>query len=341
MKQGFEIYKVSPNETLEKIADKFDMNADQLRSFHNLYCNEAGLLWFNSFVGIEKILVPKNFKSAAERKKEHEKYFPRNLLFDGFYHETYQVREVFEDYGNKRLEIEYQLELKIQKEEEDRVVYVHTENHRKNLQPADDKISSISIACMEAINPVGFLLDKEGKLKQLAHPDLYFKRFSEKRKDIEDFHTGEIAVLLFDKFQENLKDEHYIFEKFSSTLLFQSLFFGMNWFHKNNTWLEKKILNINSFPVEIKFQAVYEHEESEFAKTKISGTVAEQLDMLYFLVGKRRSEEIQNPVKANYNVTYLTDKLQKTLNSVEANITFFVDDRQYSSHTLHISSEIN
>mgnify|MGYP003621540958 FL=1 len=77
MNNEFEIYEIKPNETLSQIAKRFEMSSEELQAFHNLHYKKAGLMWFSNFVGINKILVPTNYKSKAERKKEHQQNFPQ------------------------------------------------------------------------------------------------------------------------------------------------------------------------------------------------------------------------------------------------------------------------
>ena len=341
MNNDFEIYEVKPNETLQQIANRFEMSAEELQAFHNVHYKEVGLMWFSNFVGISKIIIPVNYKSKAERKKEHQQNFPPKQFSKEFYGKKYTVKETFENSYKEISEIDYQLELQINEEKEEIVVQIANKNFTKRKNPVDDKISSIAIACMDAVNPIGFVLDNKGKLKKLAHPEVYPKRFSEKRPSLEDFFVGEVYQNYLDKFQESWKNPENIFEKFRSQLLYQLLFPGMDWFHKNEEWQEKKILISNSFPVNLNFLASYQHEESEFAITEIKGTVAEEVSLQDLLRGIKIDEHVENPTEVLFQCTYFTDKETKKLHSAEAKVTFLMEGEFYSSHHINIADKSN
>mgnify|MGYP003604030636 CR=1 FL=1 len=338
MNNEFEIYEIKPNETLSQIAKRFEMSSEELQAFHNLHYKKAGLMWFSNFVGINKILVPTNYKSKAERKKEHQQNFPPKEFFKEFYGKKYTVKETFENSYKEISEIDYQLELQINEEKEEIVVQIASKNFTKRKNPVDDKISSIAIACMDAVNPIGFVLDNKGKLKKLAHPEVYLKRFSEKRPSLEDFFVGEVYQNYLDKFQESWKNPENIFEKFRSQLLYQLLFPSMNWFHKSDEWQDKKNLAPNSFPVKMNFNATYEHEETEFATTKITGTIAEEISIQDILRGIKLDKILDNSSEAFAYFNYFTNKKTKILNSADAKIILSFEDKSILSHSISITA---
>lgn len=338
MNNEFEIYEIKPNETLSQIAKRFEMSSEELQAFHNLHYKKAGLMWFSNFVGINKILVPTNYKSKAERKKEHQQNFPPKEFFKEFYEKKYTVKETFENDLNEILEINYQIELQISDENEETIVQIRNKNFTKNKNTVDDKISSITIACMGAVSPIGFMMDEKGNLKKLAHPEIYSKRFLEKRKEIEEDFIGEVTTVFFDKFQKMWENPDVVFEKFQSQLLYQLLFPSMNWFHKSDEWQDKKNLAPNSFPVKMNFNATYEHEETEFATTKITGTIAEEISIQDILRGIKLDKILDNSSEAFAYFNYFTDKKTKILNSTDAKIILTFEDKSILSHSISITA---
>ncbi|MFN3022008.1 hypothetical protein ACK1KB_13680 [Chryseobacterium sp. TY3] len=339
MERAFEIYHVKPKETLQQIAERFEMDAEELKTFHHLHYKAAGLRWFGNFVAVEKIAVPYNFKTKSQREKEHHANFPSKTFNKNFYEKSYLVKEKLAGKRSEELEFEYTADIELTEGNGQIIASISTKNFLKNGNVPDDKISANSLACLEAINPVSFMLNQNGKPLQLANPEVYAKRFADKRKDMEDFMVGKVSSDYFDKFQGILKNPDLIFRKFNSQLLFQLLFPGMGWFHKNGQWQEEKVLVTNSFPVKMKFSASYQHEETGFAETKISGTIAEQWELQDILVNKKRTESVENPAEAVLQQTYFTDKEKKTLHSAEANITLFSNGNAYTSHMLKVSTK--
>lgn len=85
MEDLFTIYEVKSEDTPAKIGQRFGMSEDDLRDFHNENCEKMGLMWFNSFVGIDKIVIPKNYKSPAEIKEELKAALPKPFFLEDFY----------------------------------------------------------------------------------------------------------------------------------------------------------------------------------------------------------------------------------------------------------------
>ena len=121
MNDLLEIYEVKASDTLSKIGSGIGMTGDEVRDFHNANCEQHGMMYFNSLIGIEKIILPKNHKSAAQIKKENTDAVPAKILSPEFYAETYEVVESYESDFENKLEINYTLDIKLTKIEENQV----------------------------------------------------------------------------------------------------------------------------------------------------------------------------------------------------------------------------
>lgn len=335
------IYDVKPSDTLEKIGSGIGMTADEVRDFHNANCEQQGLMYFNSLVGIQKIILPKNHKSAAQIKKENLAALPARLLSPDFYAETYEVVESYESDFENKLEINYTLDIQLSPIEENHlrsfVAAVHCHDFKKNGQKPDDKMSELSIACAESIAPLNFIISEEGGISGIFEFEKLLPTFEQKRKDLEDFFIGEVSKKYLDKFAESLSNKEYFEKQLRSTLLYQVLFPKMTWFHKYDAWKDEFYLVKNSFPLNCSFNANFIHLDEEQIQTDIKGEIEDKISLQELLKGRKFDEEPEEPLVGVVEIKYTTQKHTKQLISAEAGIALLQEGEVYRKQKIKLS----
>ena len=341
MNDLLEIYEVKPSDTLSKIGSGIGMTGDEVRDFHNANCEQHGMMYFNSLIGIEKIILPKNYKSAAQIKMENSNAVPARILSPEFYAETYDAVESYESDFENRLEISYSIDIQLTKIEENHVksfvASVHCYNFKKNGQKPDDKMSELSIACAETIAPINFIISEEGTIFGIFEFEKLLKTFEEKRKDLEDFYIGEVSQKYMDKFAESLSNKEYFEKQLRSTLLYQVLFPKMTWFHKYDVWKDEFYLVKNSFPLNCIFKAEFIHLDEEQIQTDIKGEIEDKISLQELLKGRKFGEEPEEPVVGVVEIKYTTQKKAKQLLQVEAGIALMHQGEIYRKHKIAVS----
>ena len=335
------IYDVKPSDTLEKIGSGIGMTADEVRDFHNANCEQQGLMYFNSLVGIQKIILPKNHKSAEQIRKENSDALPARTLSPEFFAETYQVLESYESDFENKLEISYTLDIHLKKPEgsydHNFVSAVHCHDFKKNGQKPDDKMSELSVACAESIAPLHFVISTEGQILGIFEFEKLLKIFEEKRKDLEDFFIGEVAAKYMDKFAESLSNETYFFKQISSTLLYQVVFPKMSWFHKESAWTHEFQPIKNSFPVKCNFIVNYIHLNEEEIQTDLKGEIEEEISLQELLMGRKLEETPEEPLVGIVELKYTTQKKTKQLIAAEAGIALVNEGEIYRKQKIKLS----
>lgn len=341
MEDSFLIYEVKDTDSLGSIAGSIGMTAEELRDFHNANCREAGLLWFNGLTGIQKVLIPKNYKSATQIRKENSAAAPSKSVSPEFYAETYQVVESYESDFENKLEINYTLDIQLTKIDENHVenfvASVHCYDFKKNGEKPDDKMSELSIACAESIAPIKFIISNEGKITGIFEFGKLLKTFEEKRKDLEDFYIGEVSKKYMDKFAESLSNKEYFEKQLRSTLLYQVLFPKMTWFHKYDAWNDEFYLVKNSFPLNCSFKASFIHLDEDQIQTDIKGEIEDNISLQELLKGRRFEEEPEEPVVGVVEIKYTTQKQTKQLISVEAGTALLQEGEVYRKQKIKLS----
>ena len=334
------IYEVQSGDTLDKIAGGIGMSGDQLKDFHNTYCEKMERLWFNNLVGVRQIIIPKHYKSPEQLTAEREKELPLPFATADFYQESYNAKESISDVFEKHLDLEYKVKVDIVKSQDQSdamLANVRCYDLKKDGATPDDKMSAVSLACMEAIYPISFIIPFHGQVSGIFGFENLKKRFENKRPELEEFFTGEIYTSYFDKFLSNIENADYVLKQFSSTLLYQLLFPKMEWFHKKNSWTEDFFFLQNSFPIKCSMSAYYNHEGTEIVETKLKGKIKDLFSLQEILRGKSFDDQPDVLVDGELELLYKTDKETKKMQEAETSVKFKENQQILRKQTLKLT----
>ncbi|WP_412850451.1 hypothetical protein ACL0VS_15540 [Chryseobacterium sp. PMSZPI] len=339
MEIDFLAYKVRSNDTLQSIASRVGMTGEELKLFHNSRCKKTDTIWFENLNEVKNIFVPTHFKTEKQKEQEQKNILPPALLSDSFFAKTYTVSETFESPFENPLHIDYIIDLDIHKDK-DQNVYIlsyYQKNFKSDGSTSDDKMSNLSLACMESIMPISFMINADGKITGLADHKSIIENFASQRKELEDFFIGEVSQKYFDTFQNNLENEKLLLQQFSTTLLFQTLFPKMDWFHKKTSWTESFHLVQNSFPVQCHMDIEYENEEEDFVVTVLKGNITEACSSQEIVRGIKQETLSQDRASGDIILKYTTHKKHKTLFQTQADISVRHKGEIIHQHNLTIT----
>lgn len=343
MDENILIYDVKSGDTLEIIGDKIGMTGEQLMDFHNNHCERMEKLWFNNLVGVKQIIVPKEYKSPEKLREEREKELPPSSVTRDLYANSYSVKETFSYVSGDDLELDYKIDVSFKSKKEtnspDEVVDVRCHDFTKNGIRPDDKMSAISLACMESIYPISFIIPFQGKISGIYEFEKSQKTFEAKRPDLEDFFVGEVYRSFLDKFHQSLGNQDHVLKQFSSTLLYQLLFPKMEWFHKTSNWTERFYFLQNSFSLNCFMHAEYDHQSTEIVETLLKGKIKDTFSLQEILRGISFDEEPEELADGEIELRYITDKKTKKMLEAEASVTFRNADELYRKQTLKLTQD--
>ncbi|WDF45924.1 hypothetical protein PQ459_13550 [Chryseobacterium sp. KACC 21268] len=334
------LYDIKAGDNLDIIAHKIGMTGDELKDFHNSHCDKMNRLWFNNLAGVRQIIIPKQYKNPEQAKIECEKELPSASVTKDFYADTYFVKESFSGITENNLRLEYKVDIKFREKKETNlpfeIVDVQTYDFLKNGSVPDDKISLISLACMQCISPISFTIPVQGKISGFFEFENLRKRFSEKRVHLEDFFVGEVYQAYFKRFFENLEKKDYTLKMFTSCLLYQLLFPKMDWFYKSGQWTEQFYLLPNSMFINCSTSARYNHEDENIVVTKLKGMIKDLFSLQDILRGQSFDNYSQELADGEINLIYKTDKKTKKMLGAEASIIFRKDSEIVREQTLKL-----
>lgn len=331
------IYDVKPYESITEIAESIGMSTDELRDFHNANCEKMGLPWFYNFVAINKIVVPKNYKSPSQIWKEISEKLPTKTIHSELFSKQYDVAEVYEQIGENKMKYEYKIGINLKQEKDFFKAEIILRDYIINDQKPEKKVSSLGLACMEVIAPFSFDISKEGEIFEIHDVQNLKKRFSIKRTEIEEFYTEQISKKYLDYFEKELEVDGSFKHQLNSTLLFQLVFQNFEQLSKKQKFIRHFYVVLNSFPVKYEFEPEYEI-EGNILKIKVKGVIQENCSLSNLLQNIREyDEEQENSLNGQINLTYFYDSDLKRLTEAEAQILLFNEEETYLNHQLKIT----
>jgi len=338
MMPDFIKHKVRPQDNLASLASRMRMTEDELKEFHNHNCGKMDKLWFTNLRGVEFVLIPTLFISKEEQEIQNKKKLPTIEYFLGFHASEYLVTERFQEQNKKDSEFNYSVNLNIQNSKNGFVAETTLDDFRKNGIASDDKVSSLSLACMNSIYPIPYNISQKGKLGSFLDHKILIEKFRNKRADLEDFFIGDISKSYIDWFVEKLTDENYFFRQIQSILLYQTLFPNLEWFHNKTGWKEAFYIYKNSFPLEFNFQAELTFDNPDLVETKITGTNSENCSLRELLKGIRiEYENTEDNIDAEIQIQYFTHKITKQLYEIKSSVEIRHQNEVFQKHHLHIT----
>lgn len=328
----FTVREIQSGDSLLSIANSVGMSAEQLMDFHNLHCGVVGLMWLNSLVGRDKILIPKNYKSPAQIKAERKEILPKPIFSSDFYADFYEIKETFDN----DLIVAYQVELKSEKEKN--TLKISKNNFRKNNISAEDKISDIALACAQSIEPVILKFSNDGFPAEIQNHEQMMLDFEKEKPKLIDYYEGDFYTTYLEKFEKDIADSTQLLDKMRATLLYQILFPDKKWFDKKEPWSEDFFFVQGGFSIKCLFNAEYHLDFATVAETIIQAENTDEYSITQLLNNaKNVNEELKEPAQLDLKITYRTNKITKQLESANAELRFWNRGQLHQEHKISIT----
>ncbi|MEF9480578.1 hypothetical protein OWR28_25445 [Chryseobacterium sp. 1B4] len=338
MEIDFLQYQVRNGDTLTSIASRLGMTGEELKLFHNSHCEKMDRVWFENLNKVKTIFVPIHHKTEAQKDQERKNTLPSQFS-PSFFATTYTVYESFESPFETPVNIGYTIDLNLHKERKTGqyiVSYVQKDFTSDGNAP-DDKVSSLSIACMKSIMPLEFIMNEKGNITGFADHKKITDTFIHQRKDLEEFYVGEVSQNYMNIFERNIKDESFLLQQFQSTLLFQTLFPGIDWFQKKAKWKEPFYFLQNSFPVQCEINIEQENGDENAVSTILNGKIRELCTSQEILRGIKLKEKTSEPASGNIVLEYTTNIKNKNLLQAKASVSLSHEGVLIHQHHINIT----
>ncbi|SMO90873.1 YheO-like PAS domain-containing protein [Chryseobacterium rhizoplanae] len=338
MEIDFLQYKVRNGDTLTSIASRLGMTGEELKLFHNSHCQKMDKVWFENLNEVKNIYVPTNFKTETQKEQERKNSFP-STFSESFLATTYSVNETFESPFQPSVTIDYIIELALDKNKStDQYILSYSQNDFKsNGNTPDDKVSSLSIACMKSIMPLEFIVNNKGQITGFADHKKITDTFTCQRKDLEEFYVGEVTQNYMDSFERSISDETVFLKQLQSTLLFQTLLPKIDWFQRKKNWKEPFYFLQNSFSVQCELNIEQLNDDENSVLTILNGKITELCTPQEIMRGIKFKDSAAEPAQGNIILEYTTHTKNKNLLQAKASVLLSHEEELIHQHHINIT----
>lgn len=338
MEIDFLQYQVRNGDTLSSIASRLGMTGEELKLFHNSHCQRMDKVWFENLNDVKNIFVPTNFKTEKQKEQERKNSFPSKFS-ESFFAKSYSVNETFESPFEPSVTIDYIIELDLHKDRNtgQHILSYSQNDFKSNGNTPDDKVSSLSIACMKSTMPLEFIMNDKGQITGFADHKKITDTFTRQRKELEEFYVGEVAQNYMDTFEKGIQDELFLLQQFQSTLLFQTLFPKIDWFQRKTKWAEYFYLLQNSFPVQCEINIEQENKDDHSVLTILKGKITELCTSQEIMRGIKLQEPASEPAQGNIILEYTTHTKNKNLLQAKASVLLSHEEVLIHQHHINIT----
>jgi len=322
----FRTYKIQKGDTLTSVAQDLGVEADELRWYHNMYCEIQDLIEAD-FKSYSQFLILAPEKYIEERKEKEEKKTQKVSLGSDYglpflperLNERYRVKYTFEvghqvDVTEMAIDVKW---LATDKNSYHLFEITRSKIVHINGLPPQSLIEKLGAKNAEMLYPLKIVVDKFGKWVDIYNYDEIESRWENIKNEILDYYEGELTEACIDYTEKNLRDSDTLLRSLRSDYFFRTFFNGI---HVGYT-ADYAFKNEVSFPLEEDEEAIFEVTQKispfldgdGFVKVDQKGVYMDSgLGILYGY----------SPSKVNYNAVYFLNSETYTIEkmNVECNI---------------------
>ncbi|KUJ59997.1 peptidoglycan-binding protein LysM [Flavobacteriaceae bacterium CRH] len=326
---GHRVYKIKKGDTLESVARELNIDARELRRYHNIYCDIPDLIEAD-FKSHLKVVILAPEKSISSKEEVIEKKPKKVSLGENY-------RLPFLPGGTKKkYKVQYTTEVGEEVdviEMEVKVKWLASDNNNFHLFKIDRKsihinnkipdtvMDELAAKTAEVLYPLKIVVDESGKWIDIYNYNDIENRWRNKKKEILDYYEGEVAEKYIDHADIALQSTATLFTYLASDYFLRAFFNGI---HVGYT-ADYSFNNQVSFPLE-------KGEESTF---NVEQKIDSFLDESYLIKVEQKGEYVDSgaesnfgfdPWKGNYNATYFLDSDSYCIEKINMQCSVDYDD---------------
>ena len=301
-------YKIRKGDTLESVAKVLEIEAHELRRYHNIYCEISDLIEADFKSHLEYlILAPEKIKGDADEKKPRKislgKDYKLPFLPNGISKE-YKV-EYTTEVGDQIDTIEMKVDVKWLASDKNKfhLFEISRESIYINNEIPDTIMDELAAKTAAVLYPLKIVVDEFGKWIDLHNYSEIVSRWKDVKTEILDYYEGEVTQIYIDHTENALENIDTLLKSLASDYFLRAFFNGIHISYTSDYAFKNDV----SFPLE-------KDEESLF---KVEQTIDPFLDDFYLVKveqkgnykdGESEASFGYDPRKGYYNATYFLDK---------------------------------
>lgn len=246
-------HTIQKGDTIQTIAKKYNITAEELRRYHNTYCDLPNLL--GTEITHQKELIvpkPKQEGNSEETKKVNERkkvsFAPNNKLVYSPVSTDYKYGVMITlENGEEKNEIKYETSVKwVQKYGDFHIFEIdRTSKIYINEEEANDIADLLAYETSKVLFPMHLMVDEDGNWEEVAKYNKYPERWKTVKKHLQKEFEGEMVEDYFQKIEKILETPEQINFYMLSDFFLRTLFLGFCFNYGKDFTTEKHI----TFPI--------------------------------------------------------------------------------------------
>lgn len=249
----YNLHILQKGDTLQSVAKKCNITAEELRRYHNTYCELPDLLG-TEITHQKELIVPKptseeNSEETPQEKERKKVSFTLNnkLAYSPVNtHYKYGVMITLEN-GEEKNELKYETSVKwVQKYGNFHIFEIdRTSKLYINEEEANDIADLLAYETSKVLFPMHLMIDEDGNWEEVAKYNKYPERWKTVKKHLQKEFEGEMVEDYFQKIEKILETPEQINFYMTSDFFLRTLFLGYCFNYGKDFTVEKHI----AFPI--------------------------------------------------------------------------------------------
>ncbi|MXO05611.1 LysM peptidoglycan-binding domain-containing protein [Flavobacterium sp. HBTb2-11-1] len=323
----FHIYKIKKGDTLESVARDLGMDAQELRRYHNMYCEIPDLIEadFKSYLEY-LILAPE--KSIETQKEQTEKKTQKVSLASNYtlpfvadkINNDYQVNytTVFGD-AVDTIEMKVSVKWLATDRNNYHLFEINKGSIYVNNSIPDTIMDELAAKTAAVLYPLKIVVDQSGKWVDIYNYDEIENRWKDTKDEVLDYFEGEVAENYIEQTEYALENSETLLSSLASDYFLRAFFSGIYVGYTSNYSFQNEVF----FPLE-------KDEESKFAVQQKIDSILDESNLVkveqkgdYIDSGSEASFGF-DPWKGKFKASYFLDEHSYCIEKIdlECNIEY-------------------
>ncbi|MDY0989818.1 peptidoglycan-binding protein LysM [Flavobacterium sp. CFBP9031] len=307
----FRTYKIKKGDTLASVARDLGVEADELRWYHNMYCEIQDLIEAD-FKSYSRFLILAPEKYIEDRKEKEEKKGQKVTLASNHIlpfvadriNKDYKVQytTVFGDQVDT-LEMETSVKWLATDKNSFHLFEINRDAIKVNNELPDTVMDELAAKTAKVLYPLKIVADNTGKWIAVYNFDEIENRWKDIKEAILDYYEGEVVENYIDHADYALESSDSLFKFLASDYFLRTFFNGIHVGYTANFSFKNEVF----FPLE-------KDEESKFEVEQKINTLLDESNLIkveqigHFVDDGTEASFGFDPWKGNYKASYFLDE---------------------------------
>ena len=292
----YRTYKIRKGDTLQSVAIELDIDARELRRYHNMRCNIPDLIEADFKSHLELLILAPEKNEVTEDSVDT----PRKKVIFGsqaftipFYpvniSTKYKAKYILQK-GDQIKSLQYEVSVKWLSADINGICFFEIDRLSKVLidgKAAENKVDILAEMAASILYPMQVVVDQSGNWIDIFNYKAIKERWEDEKINILDYYVGKHVLKYIDAIEYTLRDEESLMKSLSEDWFLKVFFNGVHTCYGSNLVIEK----------DTRFSII---PKTAIVNTDIQQRIEEYLDESNLIVIKQKGEFTDEDLKEKF-----------------------------------------